>query len=39
MPLADVRQMWPGFVPPQSFRDLPMVGEPGFALVDECVAV
>lgn len=35
IPLADVRRLWPGFVPPQSFRYLPVQGETGFSLMKE----
>ena len=36
--LADIRCWWPGFVPPQSFRYLPTLGEPGFFRINEAFA-
>ena len=38
MQLADIRRWWPGFVAPQSFRYLPVVGEPGFSKINEVFA-
>ena len=35
MHLAEVRRWWPGFVPPQSFRYLPVQGDSGFSEIDE----
>lgn len=38
MRLADIRSWWPDFVPPQSFRYLPAMGEPGFHKINEAFA-